>query len=118
MTTFVIIVFALLMLRLLYALVFWLSKPKTYRVVEKTRYSDGKIHKQYYLIEKQINFLGYKHWRTETFGNESGDDSSYRFNSVGFAEQYITKMLAGELINGTTKRPVKVFSRDAKAILK
>ena len=118
MATFMITVFALLMLRLVYGLTVWLSKPKTYRVVEKTRYSDGAIHKQYYLIEKQINFLGIKHWRTETFGYESDDDSNYRFGNAGLAEQYIVKMLAGELINGTTKRPVKVFSRDTKAVLK
>ena len=102
----------------MYALVYWFSKPKTYRIVEKTRYSDGQIYKQYYLIEKQINFLGYKHWRTEKFGNESNDDSNYRFNRIINAEEQITKILSGGIINGVTKRPLKVFSKDAKAILK
>ena len=118
MLKFIIVVSTLLALRLVYALVCWFSKPKTYRVIEKTRYSEGHIDKQYYLIEKQINFLGYKHWRTETFGNESDDDHNYRFGSVTHAEQHIVKMLAGEVINGVTKRPLKVFSKDAKAILK
>jgi len=107
-----------LVLRLVYALVYWFSKPKTYRTVEKTRYSEGQIYKQYYLIEKQINFLGYKHWRTETFGYESGDDSNYGFGRITDAEQQITKILSGGIINGVTKRPLKVFSKDAKAILK
>lgn len=118
MKIFIIIVASLLALRLLYALVFWFSKPKTYRIVEKTVYVDGSIYKQYYLIEKQINFLGFKHWRTETFGNESGDDSHYRFGRITNAEEQITKMLSGGVINGSTKRPLRVFSKDAKAILK
>ena len=118
MKIFIIIVALLLVLRLVYALVYWFSKPKTYRTVEKTVYSDGQIYKQYYLVEKQINFLGYKHWRTEKFGSESNDDSQYRFNRITDAEQQITKMLSGGVINGTTKRPLKVFSKDAKAILK
>lgn len=118
MKIFIITIAIFLALRLAYALVMWFSKPKTYRVIEKTRYSEGHIHKQYYLIEKQINFLGFKHWRTETFGNESDDDHNYRFGSVTHAEQYIVKMLAGEVINGVTKRPLKIFSKDAKAILK
>ena len=118
MLKFIIVVSTLLALRLAYALVFWFSKPKTYRTIEKTRYSEGQIYKQYYLIEKQINFLGYKHWRTETFGNESGDDHNYRFDNTKDAEQQITKILSGGIINGVTKRPLKVFSKDAKAILK
>jgi len=118
MKIFIVIVALLLVLRLVYALVYWFSKPKTYRIVEKTRYSDGQIYKQYYLIEKQINFLGYKHWRTEKFGNESNDDSNYRFNRIINAEEQITKILSGGIINGVTKRPLKVFSKDAKAILK
>lgn len=118
MKIFIVIVVLLLALRLVYELVYYFGKPKTYRIVEKTRYSDGQIYKQYYLIEKQINFLGYKHWRTETFGNESDDDSSYRFGRITDAEQQITKILSGGIINGVTKRPLKVFSKDAKAILK
>ena len=118
MKIFIIIVVLLLVLRLVYELVYYFSKPKTYRIVEKTVYVDGSIYKQYYLIEKQINFLGYKHWRTETFGNESGDDSCYRFNRITNAEEQITKILSGGVINGSTKRPLKLFSKDAKAILK
>ena len=118
MLKLIIVVSTLLALRLVYELVYWFSKPKIYRTVEKTRYSNGDVYKRCYIIEKQINFLGYKHWRTETFGNESDDDHNYRFGSVTHAEQHIVKMLAGEVINGVTKRPLKVFSKDAKAILK
>ena len=118
MKIFIIIVALLLVLRLVYELVYYFSKPKTYRIVEKTVYVDGSIYKQYYLIEKQINFLGYKHWRTEKFGSESNDDSQYRFGRIANAEEQITKILSGGVINGSTKRPLKLFSKDAKAILK
>jgi hypothetical protein len=118
MKILIIIVALLLVLRLAYALVYYFSKPKTYRTVEKTVYSDGQIYKQYYLVEKQINFLGYKHWRTEKFGSESDDDSQYRFGRITNAEEQITKILSGGVINGSTKRPLKLFSKDAKAILK
>ena len=50
MLKLIIVVSTLLALRLVYALVYWFSKPKTYRVIEKTRYSEGHIDKQYYLI--------------------------------------------------------------------
>ena len=40
------------------------------------------------------------------------------FDDFKDAEQQITKMLSGAVINGVTKRPLKVFSKDAKAILK
>ena len=118
MLKLIIVVSTLLALRLVYELVYWFSKPKTYRVIEKTRYSEGHIDKQYYLIEKQINFLGYKHWRTETFGYDNDDDKNISFDDFKDAEQQITKMLSGAVINGVTKRPLKVFSKDAKAILK
>jgi hypothetical protein len=118
MLKFIIVVSTLLALRLAYALVFWFSKPKTYRTIEKTRYSNGDVYKRCYIIEKQINFLGYKHWRTETFGYDNDDDKNISFDDFRDAEQQITKILSGGVINGVTKRPLKLFSKDAKAILK
>ena len=45
MLKLIIVVSTLLALRLVYELVYWFSKPKTYRTVEKTRYSNGDVYK-------------------------------------------------------------------------